>query len=82
MIVLRGPMRWRKLCIGGPKLFLVLLLLTTALPLFARDRGQFANSTPEMKAWFDVIRPSITTTPSAFFLAGGRHGSFDDIAPG
>ena len=52
----RGPMRWRKLCMGGPKLFLVLLLLTTALPLFARDRGQFANSTPEMKAWFDALK--------------------------
>src|SRR5271154_1649178 len=22
----------------------------------ARDRGQFANSTPEMKAWFDGLR--------------------------
>jgi len=52
----RGPMRWRKLCRGGPKLFLALLLLTTALPLFARDRGQFANSTPEMKAWFDALK--------------------------
>jgi hypothetical protein len=51
-----GPMRWRKLCRGGPKLILVLLLLATALPLFARDRGQFANSTPEMKAWFDALK--------------------------
>lgn len=50
-----GPMLWRKLCRGGPKLFLV-LLLTTASPLFARDRGQFANSTPEMKAWFDALK--------------------------
>ena len=50
-----GPMRWRKLCRGGPKLFLV-LLLTTASPLFARDRGQFANSSPEMKAWFDALK--------------------------
>ena len=49
-------MRWRKLCRGGPKLILVLLLLATALPLFARDRGQFANSTPEMKAWFDALK--------------------------
>lgn len=50
-----GPMLWRKLCRGGPRLFLV-LLLTTASPLFARDRGQFANSTPEMKAWFDALK--------------------------
>jgi hypothetical protein len=50
-----GPMLWRKLCRGGPKLFLV-LLLTTASPLFARDRGQFANSSPEMKAWFDALK--------------------------
>lgn len=50
-----GPMLWRKLCRGGPRLFLV-LLLTTASPLFARDRGQFANSSPEMKAGFDALK--------------------------
>ena len=43
----RDPTRWRKLSRGGPRL---------ALPLFARDRGQFASSTPEMKAWFDALK--------------------------
>jgi hypothetical protein len=34
------------------------LLIAFAAPplLLARDRGQYANSTPEMKAWFDSLR--------------------------
>lgn len=33
------------------------LLMALVSPLgHARDRGQFANSTPEMKAWFDGLR--------------------------
>jgi hypothetical protein len=32
-------------------------LIAAVSPLgYARDRGQFANSTPEMKAWFDGLR--------------------------
>jgi hypothetical protein len=33
-----------------------LLFVIAALPLLARDRGQFAKSTPEMKAWFDALK--------------------------
>lgn len=33
------------------------LLIALSAPLaLARDRGQFANSSPEMKAWFDGLR--------------------------
>ena len=34
----------------------VTLLSTSVAPILARDRGQFVNSTPEMKAWFDSLR--------------------------
>jgi len=34
---------------------LLLLALATQLG-HARDRGQYANSTPELKAWFDGLR--------------------------
>jgi hypothetical protein len=43
-------------CRGCSKLFIVLLFAIAALPLLARDRGQFAKSTPEMKAWFDALK--------------------------
>jgi hypothetical protein len=33
-----------------------LLLALTAPPTLARDRGQYANSSPEMKAWFHGLR--------------------------
>jgi hypothetical protein len=33
-----------------------LLIALAAPPTAARDRGQFANSSPEMKAWFDGLR--------------------------
>ena len=33
-----------------------LLIALAAPPTQARDRGQFANSSPEMKAWFDGLR--------------------------
>jgi hypothetical protein len=33
-----------------------LLMALAAPPTLARDRGQYANSTPEMKAWFDSLR--------------------------
>jgi hypothetical protein len=34
-----------------------LLLMMLASPsAYARDSGQFANSTPEMKAWFDGLK--------------------------
>ena len=33
-----------------------LLLALAAPPSLARDRGQYANSSPEMKAWFDGLR--------------------------
>jgi len=33
------------------------LLMVLASPIgYARDRGQFANSTPEMRAWFEGLR--------------------------
>ncbi len=33
------------------------LLIALSVPLaLARDRGQFANTSPEMKAWFDGLR--------------------------
>ena len=43
-------------CRGCSKLFIVLLFAIAALPLLARHRGQFAKSTPEMKAWFDALK--------------------------
>jgi hypothetical protein len=43
-------------CRGCSKLFIVLLFAIAALPLLSRDRGQFAKSTPEMKAWFDALK--------------------------
>jgi len=33
-----------------------LLIALAAPPIQARDRGQFVNSSPEMKAWFDGLR--------------------------
>jgi hypothetical protein len=33
-----------------------LLIALTAPPAPARDRGQFAGTSPEMKAWFDGLR--------------------------
>jgi hypothetical protein len=33
-----------------------LLIALVAPPAAARDRGQFVNSSPEMKAWFDGLR--------------------------
>ena len=33
-----------------------LLIALAAPPSSARDRGQFVNSSPEMKAWFDGLR--------------------------
>ncbi|WP_407154973.1 hypothetical protein [Bradyrhizobium sp. STM 3557] len=33
-----------------------LLIALTAPPALARDRGQYAGSSPEMKAWFDSLR--------------------------
>lgn len=33
-----------------------LLIALAAPPAQARDRGQYANSSPEMKAWFDGLR--------------------------
>jgi len=33
-----------------------LLIALAAPPSLARDRGQYANSSPEMKAWFDGLR--------------------------
>jgi hypothetical protein len=33
-----------------------LLMALVAPTGYARDRGQFANSTPEMRAWFDGLR--------------------------
>jgi len=33
-----------------------LLIALASPPTHARDRGQYANSTPEMKAWFDGLR--------------------------
>jgi len=43
---LRTPLKY-----GVP----LLLVLASQLAL-ARDRGQFANSNPEIKAWFDTLR--------------------------
>lgn len=40
-----------------PRIVGVALLMAAVSPLgHARDRGQYANSTPEMKAWFDGLR--------------------------
>jgi hypothetical protein len=40
-----------------PRIVCVAFLMAAVSPLgYARDRGQFANSTPEMKAWFDGLR--------------------------
>jgi len=33
-----------------------LLIALAAPPALARDRGQYAHSSPEMKAWFDGLR--------------------------
>ncbi|WP_284419307.1 MULTISPECIES: hypothetical protein [unclassified Bradyrhizobium] len=33
-----------------------LLLALASSPSLGRDRGQYANSSPEMKAWFDGLR--------------------------
>ncbi|NPU13091.1 hypothetical protein HL667_01660 [Bradyrhizobium sp. 83012] len=33
-----------------------LLIALATPPSLARDRGQYANSSPEMKAWFDGLR--------------------------
>ncbi len=33
-----------------------LLIALAAPPSLARDRGQYANSSPEIKAWFDGLR--------------------------
>ena len=33
-----------------------LLIALTAPPAAARDRGQYAGTSPEMKAWFDGLR--------------------------
>jgi hypothetical protein len=35
---------------------LLLLMHSCSTSAIARDRGQFASSTPEMKAWFDGLR--------------------------
>jgi len=46
--------------VGGwktPRVVCVAFLMAAISPLgHARDRGQFGNSTPEMKAWFDGLR--------------------------
>jgi hypothetical protein len=34
----------------------LLLALLASQPGHGRDRGQFANSNPEIKAWFDTLR--------------------------
>jgi hypothetical protein len=50
---LRNRSRWRtSLRVGGAA---VLVALATQIS-HARDRGQYANSNPELKAWFDGLR--------------------------
>jgi hypothetical protein len=49
---IRADRRWRMSRIVG----VTLLIAAVTPPGYARDRGQYANSTPEMKAWFDGLR--------------------------
>jgi hypothetical protein len=44
--------RWKASRIVG----VMLLMVVASPPSYARDRGQFPNSTAEMKAWFDGLR--------------------------
>lgn len=48
-----GHLRWNSAMTGT---LAVLLLVVAATFGHARDRGQFANSSPELKAWFDGLR--------------------------
>ena len=48
-----GSSRWKATLIIG----IAVLLLGLASQLgYARDRGQFANATPEMRAWFNALK--------------------------
>jgi hypothetical protein len=60
-ICMRGskllPVRWKPLLqVTLQVTSAALLIAFAAPPTAARDRGQFANSSPEMKAWFDGLR--------------------------
>ncbi|MDU3130415.1 MAG: hypothetical protein E6699_23365, partial [Bradyrhizobium sp.] len=50
--------RWRDKCRTPPIQMTgaALLIALSAPPGLARDRGQYANSSPELKAWFDGLR--------------------------
>jgi hypothetical protein len=51
----RRRLGWLKL--GAPAVLAAVLLSMPLLQtVMARDRGQFASSTPELKAWFDSLR--------------------------